>query len=81
MSRVEKKLTKLHELLCDELTQRLKDGEGEDGKAAPATLNVIRQFLRDNHIDGAMEGDSPFAELMKELPDDFKKSFGERSKQ
>lgn len=72
---VEKKLTKLHELLCDELTDRLKNGEGEGERAAPATLNVIRQFLRDNNIDGSPEDNEALQDLLKELPADFKKSF------
>lgn len=73
--KIEKKLTKLHELLCDELTDRLKNGEGDGERPAPATLNVIRQFLRDNSIDGTLEDNEALQELVNELPEEFKKSF------
>lgn len=72
--KIEKKLTKLHELLCDELTERLKNGEDGE-RAAPATLNVIRQFLRDNSIDGTLEDNEALQTLVDELPEEFKKTF------
>lgn len=71
---VDAKLTALHEMLCDELIERLKEGDSEDGKTTPATLNVIRQFLRDNHIEAVADDDTNFADLWKELPDDLRKS-------
>ena len=72
---VEKKLTALHGLLCDELMEQLK--EGEDGeRPAPAVLNVIRQFLRDNNIDSSLEENDALQDLIKELPQDFKENFG-----
>ena len=71
---IEKKLSKLHEMLCDELTERLKNGEDGE-RAAPATLNVIRQFLRDNNIDGTLENNEALQDLMKELPTEFLEGF------
>lgn len=73
--KTEKKLNLLHDLLCDELIERLKNGEGDGEKVAPATLNVIRQFLRDNSIDGSLEDNEALQTLVNELPEEFKKSF------
>ena len=73
---VENKLTALHEMLCDELIARLKDGDGGEGVTTPATFNVIRQFLKDNHVeflDG--DDDNPMAELMRDLPESLKAQF------
>jgi hypothetical protein len=75
----EKKLSKLHDMLCDELTKRLKHGEEEVTKegdvvkvaAKASTLNVIRQFLKDNDVQAVPVQDSALGELMKALPSDF----------
>tara|TARA_R100001460_G_scaffold56658_2_gene96344 strand:- start:330 stop:542 length:213 start_codon:yes stop_codon:yes gene_type:complete len=56
-------LNKLHELLAGELTQRILTGE-----ASSAELNVARQFLKDNGIDGTIEQSDPLANLAKVLP-------------
>lgn len=56
-------LTKLHELLAQELTQRILAGE-----ASSAELNVARQFLKDNGVDGTIEQSDPLANLAKVLP-------------
>ena len=77
-NKVEQKLTALHGLLCDELTKQLEGMEDEDGHAVPAPpalLNVIRQFLKDNSIDGFADNDSPLADLIDELPEEFKQAF------
>ena len=71
---IEKKLNKLHELLCDELMDRLKNGEDGE-RPAPATLNVIRQFLRDNNIEGSLEENEDLQKLLQELPPEFKADF------
>lgn len=71
---IEKKLTKLHDLLCEELTKRLKNGEGAD-PVSPSTLNVIRQFLRDNNIDGALAENDGLQDLLRELPEDLKNAY------
>jgi hypothetical protein len=71
---LEKKLMKLHEMLCDELIERLQSGEDGE-RPAPATLNVIRQFLRDNSIDGTLEDNDALKSLVEELPEEFKKTF------
>ena len=61
------KLSKLHEMLCDELTRRLQAGED----LSPADLNVIRQFLKDNNVDALATDDSPLAEVLKSLPAEY----------
>lgn len=69
-------LSKLHAQLCDELLKRLKEGEddGEGGKvpAKAPTLNVIRQFLKDNNVDALPAEDSPLGKLVDELPEEFR---------
>lgn len=71
---VDKKLNKLHEMLCDELSEQLRNSGGEE-RPAPALLNVIRQFLRDNHVDGVQGNDEALDNLIAELPEDFKEAF------
>lgn len=70
-------LADLHELLAKELTKRLKEGEiDKDGEVVPIkapTLNVIRQFLKDNSIDGLPTEGSALGELLSQLPEEFKK--------
>jgi len=63
----EKKLSKLHEMLCDELTKRLNGDE----PLTASELNVIRQFLKDNNVDALPTDDSPLAEVLKSLPEQF----------
>lgn len=79
---VEKKLSKLHELLADELTNRIVNGETtDDGVVVPAkasTLNVIRQFLKDNNVDAIPAEGSALSGLIDSLPEDFKTSFNSR---
>jgi len=64
---MKKTLIDLHELLAEELTNRLKSGE-----CSSAELNVIRQFLKDNGIDAHPAEGSPIAELLQELPESLK---------
>lgn len=56
----------LHKGLAEELLSRLQHGE-----ATTQDLNVIRQFLKDNGVTGALQEDgkeSPLGELAKILP-------------
>lgn len=62
----EQKLTRLHDLLCDRLTELLANPE-----ITASELNVIRQFLKDNNIDALPRDDSPLGEVLKGLPQEF----------
>ena len=64
-------LKSLHTMLCEELVKRLASGE----ETPPAVLNVIRQFLKDNHIDSVAEDGSAISNLIAGLPSDFKEKF------
>lgn len=66
------KLATLHDMLCDELLKRLRDGEGDGEPIKPATLNVIRQFLRDNNVDALPAEGSHLGDLLAELPPEFR---------
>ena len=57
------KLLQLHSILAEQLLKKVKD---EDVKASD--LNVARQFLKDNGIDGLPTNDNPLGELVNELP-------------
>jgi hypothetical protein len=64
-------LGQLHELLAKQLADMIANGEvdpktGQVVPASAATLNVARQFLKDNHIT-ASEANKPMAELI-DLP-------------
>ena len=73
---MEDKLSELHAQLCEELLTRLKEGEQDDeGHRVPAkasTLNVIRQFLKDNNVTSTAADDSPLGRLVGELPPEFR---------
>ncbi len=67
----------LHGLLARELTDQLKNGikvinketgEIETVSATPATMNVIRQFLRDNNIECLGTNNEDIKDLVDELP-------------
>ena len=67
-------LNELHDRLAQDMLSRLKDGEEElvDGevvkvKPKPATLNAIRQFLKDNGVEGAAEENTPLRNLASQL--------------
>ena len=57
------KLLELHSILAEQLLKKVRD---EDVKASD--LNVARQFLKDNGIDGLPTNDNPLGELIDELP-------------
>ncbi len=57
------KLIELHSILAEQLLKKVKD---EDVKASD--LNVARQFLKDNGIDGLPTNDNPLGELIHPLP-------------
>ena len=59
----EKKLSSLFDLVCDELTGRIGNGE-----ATPTDLNVARQLLKDNNITAHPAEKSPLASLSNALP-------------
>ena len=54
----------LHKMLAETLIDRMKDPDVKAGD-----LNVARQFLKDNHIEGMALENSPLADLVKTLPD------------
>lgn len=58
-------LADLHGALAKELSRQLKSGE-----ANAALLGVVRQFLKDNGIDGVPAPNSPLANLLEDLPFD-----------
>lgn len=60
---MEKILIELHETLAKELLERIKSGEEK-----ASILNVARQFLKDNQIDGIPADNSALKELADELP-------------
>jgi hypothetical protein len=57
------KLLELHSILAEQLLKKVRE---EDVKASD--LNVARQFLKDNGIDGLPTNDNPLGELVNELP-------------
>ena len=63
MSEKEKKLEDLHTALTDVLLQKVT---GDDVKASD--LNVARQFLKDNGIEGLPVDNSNLRQLVDELP-------------
>ncbi|WP_163832001.1 hypothetical protein [Spartinivicinus ruber] len=59
-------LSQLHEELAEHLLDKLtKPKNGEAPNASE--LNVIRQFLKDNHISDIPRPNSPLAELENKL--------------
>lgn len=78
-------LQSLHELLALDLLDRLKNGEkvvagGEAVvvKASASTLNVIRQFLKDNGIEAVRTPKNPLGRLAANLPSFNDEEDGER---
>ena len=57
------KLQRLHNVLTQELLNRVASGDASAGD-----LNVARQFLRDNHIEALPVADSPLKNLLDTLP-------------
>ena len=56
-------LSELHECLAQPLLDRIHDGE-----AKASDLNVARQFLKDNGIDGVPTQGNPLDNLTHMLP-------------
>lgn len=53
----------LHKVLAEQLLARVTDPE-----AKASDLNVARQFLKDNNIDGLASEGSPLGNLVANLP-------------
>jgi len=62
---MEELLKKLHEGVGLALLERIQSGE-----ANAADLNVARQFLKDNGIDGSIRNSEPLLNLAKVMPFD-----------
>lgn len=56
-------LSSMHKLLAETLLAKIKDGT-----ATAAELNIARQFLRDNGIDGVAAEGTPLALVRETLP-------------
>ena len=70
------KLSKTLDTLHTELAQTLLD-KVRSGDAKASDLNVARQFLKDNGIEGLPLDNTPLKELVDELPfDETKTSYG-----
>ena len=63
MTKLSKTLDELHTELAQTLLDIVRSGE-----AKSSHLNVSRQFLKDNGIEGLPIDNSPFKELVDELP-------------
>lgn len=68
-------LQSLHEALANDMLDRLSNGEEvvKDGevvrvKPSAATLNAIRQFLKDNGIEAQRLPGNPLGKLASQLP-------------
>lgn len=57
-------MSELHECLAEQLLERIQDGD-----AKSSDLNVARQFLKDNGIDGVPTQGNPLDNLVHSLPD------------
>jgi hypothetical protein len=69
------KLKDIYDLLVDEMEKMLVDGKtvvaGDEIKKVScdaATLNVIRQFLKDNNVGGGPVESNPANRLIDKLP-------------
>ena len=63
MKKVDKVLDELHIELAQTLLDRVRSGE-----AQASDLNVARQFLKDNGIEGLPVENTPLKDLVDELP-------------
>ena len=63
MKKVDKVLDELHIELAQTLLDRVRSGE-----AKASDLNVARQFLKDNGIEGLPVENTPLKDLVDELP-------------
>ncbi|WMM95084.1 DNA maturase A [Roseobacter phage CRP-171] len=64
MSSQKELMEMLHKVLAEQLLARVSDPE-----AKASDLNVARQFLKDNNIDGVATEGSPLGNLVANLPD------------
>ena len=71
MTKIAKTLDNLHIELAQLLLDKIRSG---DAKASD--LNVARQFLKDNGIEGLPVDNTPLKDLVDELPFDEKESYG-----
>tara|TARA_B110001454_G_C12436350_1_gene315812 strand:+ start:93 stop:320 length:228 start_codon:yes stop_codon:yes gene_type:complete len=72
MTKLSKLMDELHMELAQELLDKVRSGE-----AKASELNVARQFLKDNGVEGLPVDNSPFKELVDELPfNEENKSYG-----
>ena len=72
MSKIDKVLDQLHVELAQQLLDKVRSG---DAKASD--LNVARQFLKDNGIEGLPVDNTPLKELVDELPfEEIEGSYG-----
>jgi hypothetical protein len=62
---MDKLFAELHTALGAALLERIQSGE-----ASPADMNVARQFLKDNGIDGSVKNSVPLLNLAKIMPFD-----------
>ena len=60
--------TELAKVLKKHVSKKYTDEEGNDAPPPAAILNVARQFLKDNNIDGVAVEGSPLGELAQRLP-------------
>jgi hypothetical protein len=63
MTELKEIMEKLHKCLAENLLTRVLDPETK-----ASDLNVARQFLKDNHIEGLPVDGSPLSDLVKTLP-------------
>tara|TARA_B100002052_G_C15501016_1_gene427166 strand:- start:275 stop:493 length:219 start_codon:yes stop_codon:yes gene_type:complete len=66
---INKKLSELHTLLADDLTEKIKSGEAKAGD-----LNVARQFLKDNEITALPTNNNSLQNLLDAMPFDEKEA-------
>ena len=72
MTKIAKTLDNLHVELAQLLLDKIRSG---DAKASD--LNVARQFLKDNGIEGLPVDNTPLKDLVDELPfDEKEESYG-----
>ena len=72
MTKIAKTLDELHIELAQLLLDKIRSG---DAKASD--LNVARQFLKDNGIEGLPVDNTPLKDLVDELPfDEKEESYG-----
>lgn len=73
----DKNLQELHQIFTEVCTAIAKKAKANPEEATASHLAVIRQFLKDNHIEGVPIPGSPLDELTKEYP--FEQEVGQQS--